>query len=282
MTESTFDISGFQPVEGYPFPVYASAGGTDRARQLADRTERVVSWLTGKLPLIPTPPLFVLGPADWDRVALIPQYGLAHVDSRRIVAGQEPAPYWNTILDQVWADVPPADRRRLHQAYGDPIDLSGFADLVIAHELSHLGEDPWLGVEPRDDDRRMVWFHELLANVGMHGYVTENEPEQAVTLDTICDVVWRTPASHWPVTALERMADALVGALDDGANYVWFEYGLLTLARRLWKAGGAEGFRHLHDALDRRRHPPTQRELINVVSDVDPITAGLLRRWPSC
>lgn len=95
--------------------------------------------------------------------------------------------------------------------------------------------------------------------------MTESEPDQVTTVDTICDVVWRTPADHRPAAALERMAEALVGASDGGANYVWFEYGLITMAKRLWQAGGARGFRHLYEALNR----PTQEALIDAVSDVD-------------
>jgi hypothetical protein len=96
------DPAGLDSIEGFSLPVYASPGGGARARALAARTQHTLDWLGSLVEVPAPPPLFVLDPGDWRRIALIPQYGLAHVSRTRIVMGQRRSGLWALVADSVW------------------------------------------------------------------------------------------------------------------------------------------------------------------------------------
>jgi hypothetical protein len=89
VVDAGLDTSGLTLVDGSDVPVYVSGSDSTHGRRLAERTTRTVEWLSTLVPMPTTPPLFVLDPVDWLRIALIPQYGLAHVNRTRICLGQQ-------------------------------------------------------------------------------------------------------------------------------------------------------------------------------------------------
>lgn len=264
------DVQGLEPLAGFPFPVFASPGGAERARLVAERANRTVTWLDHAVGMPETPPLFVLGPDDWDKVATIPLYGMPHVESDRIVVGQQPAPFWNAVIGAIVGHVEGGDLRRLHDVYGNPIDAGLFADLLVAHELTHLGHGETWSPGPV-----AFWLGELVANLGLHGYVTEVEPDQSTRLTTIFEVTWAAPNDHWRVRDLAHMEQGLEG---DGSNYVWFEFGLQVLAKRLWETTGVAALQRLVGAV---RGPELGfDEVVKLLDELDPAVARSIRDWP--
>ncbi|GAA1324023.1 hypothetical protein [Pseudonocardia xinjiangensis] len=224
-------------VDGFSFAVFSSTGGVDRARSVAARSERAISWLASHVEMPPAPPLFVVGRQDWDRVALVPQYGLPHVSRTRLLTCQEPSEIWDSVIATAWPDLSPAARDRLRHIYGTPPDLGSFADLLVVHELTHLADNPaWLDEQGPGSEHawgnhpHVLWFVELFANLGLHGYVSEREPGALPVLETIFEVIWHTSPHRWPITGLPRMHEASTAQHSDGTNYVWFEFGLQVLA----------------------------------------------------
>ncbi|MFC5927778.1 hypothetical protein [Micromonospora vulcania] len=266
-----YDLRGLEPLDGFPFPVFVSAGGTARGQAVAQRAARTVAWLDRVVGMPETPPLFVVGTGEWDQVASIPLYGMPHVESDRIVVGQEPAPFWDSVTGAITPLLAPAGLRRLHQVYGDPIDLGPFADLLVSHELTHLAHGPSWPEGPV-----AFWVKELAANLGLQGYVTEVEPSETTRLETIFEVTWAAaPQGHWPVRDLPRMAQSLD---DDGANYVWFEFGLQVLARRLWQVAGATALQRVVDAL--RGSTYDLPGVLSLLRELDPAVARSVLDWP--
>jgi hypothetical protein len=264
------DVQGLKPLAGFPFPVFASPGGEERARRVAERAHRTVSWLDRAVGMPQTPPLFVLGPADWDKAATIPLYGMPHVESDRIVVGQQPAPFWNAVIDTILGHVEGGGLRRLHDVYGNPIDAGRFADLLVTHEVTHLSHG-----ESWPEGPVGFWLRELVANLGLHGYISEVEPEQSTRLTTIFEVTWAAPDNHWPVRDLAHMEQGLEG---DGSNYVWFEFGLQVLAKRLWETAGTKAFQRLVGAL---RGPELSfDEVVKLLDGLDPGVGQSIRDWP--
>jgi hypothetical protein len=268
--DSAYDLRGLEPLDGFPFPVFVSAGGASRGRSVAQRAARTVEWLDRSVGMPETPPLFVVGPDDWEKVATLPLYGMPHVDSDRVVVGQQPAAFWSALTGVIAPLVGSEGLGLLHKVYGDPPDLGGFADLLVSHELSHLAHG-----ESWPEGPVAFWVKELAANLGLQGYVTEVEPTEAGRLETIFDVTWAAPDSHWPVRDLPRMEDSLAG---DGSNYVWFEFGLQVLAKRLWQTTGATAFRNVVTAL---RGPALGFEqVMDLLEELDPGVAQAIRDWP--
>ncbi|TCC57725.1 hypothetical protein E0H73_30680 [Kribbella pittospori] len=258
-------------LRGFPFPVFVSSGGAERGRSVAVRAAQAAEWLDRTVGMPEIPPLYVVNANDWDAVATTPQYGMPHVDSDRIVVGQEPAAFWSTLTGVIAPLVGPEGLARLRQVYGDDLDLGGFADLLVCHELSHLAHGASWPAGPVG-----FWLKELAANLGLQGYVAEVEPEQSATLETIFEVTWAAPSDPWPVHDLARMNESLVG---DGSNYVWFEFGLHVLAKRLWDTAGATALRTLVAAL---QGPPLDlTHVVNMLADLDPSVARTIQNWPN-
>jgi hypothetical protein len=273
-------------IEDFSFPVFSSSGGSDRARSVATRCDRAILWLASYLEMPPTPPLFVLGRQDWQRIALMPQYGLPHASRRQIIMGQEPSDIWHKMTSAVWPDLSPASQKRLRDVYGTPPDLGTFADLVVAHEVTHLADNPaWLDEWKPGSETfwgntpRLLWFVELFANVGLHGYICECEPEALPTLETVFDVIWHTPPARWPITDLHRMHESATAADADGTNYVWFEFGLQVLAKHLWEECGGAALEYMSSTL----HGPilSDAQIVDILEELDPTVADSIRSWPS-
>ncbi|MEV5963004.1 hypothetical protein AB0L70_14645 [Kribbella sp. NPDC051952] len=255
----------------FPFPVFVSTGGTERGRSVATRAAQAAQWLDQTVGMPTIPPLYVVNSNDWDAVATTPLYGMPHVDSDRVVVGQEPAAFWSTLTGVI-APVAGSDGlARLRQVYGEDLDLGGFADLLVCHELTHLAHGAsWV------EGAVGFWLKELAANLGLQGYVSEVEPQQLATLETVVEVVWAAPNEAWPIHDLARMKDSLTG---DGSNYVWFEFGLQVLAKRLWDTAGAAALQTIITAL---RGPTLNfTQVLHMLADLDPSVAQTIQNWPN-
>ncbi|GGP17966.1 hypothetical protein LDL08_07825 [Nonomuraea glycinis] len=256
-------------LEGWGFPVRTSRGGEARGRSIADQAERMVEWLNKLVGEFRIPTLYVVGADDWAAVAAFPVYGMPHAEADRIVVGQEPAQFWTVVLDSVAPVLAGHDRAELRRVYGDPVTLSSFADLLVSHEIGHYLHS--LG-EPANPTA--FWLREMLANLALQGYVSEVEPQREEALLTVVRIVWGG-SRQWPLYELRDMFRA---PELDGSNYVWFEFGLQTLTKRLWANAGATALRCLIDMLN--GPALTHDEAIDAIHAIDPGVAADLRRWP--
>ncbi|MGW1530368.1 hypothetical protein [Streptomyces sp. NPDC002159] len=264
--------TGLEVLDGFPFPVFVSPGGALQGRIVAERAERTLGWLKRAVTLPKTPPLFVVGPEHWDQVAEIPLYGMPHVDLDRIVVGLQPAAFWPAVVNAIMPVIDAAGLKRLRRVYGDGIDLAPFADLLVSHELSHLTH---LEADWESEPSVAFWLSELAANLGLHGYVHEVEPEHAATLETAFEVTWAAPNGHWRVRDLLAMEDSLNG---DGSNYVWFEFGLQVLAKRLWQTTGVMALQRVVAAL---RGPSLGfDQVVELLTELDPSVSAAVLFWP--
>lgn len=269
------DAAGFEALGGFGFPVFVSPGNRARGLAVAERCRRVLDWLADAFGERPPFTLFVAGPDDWNRVAFIPLYGMPHAVGERVVTGTEPSGFWNDYARLLLPDLAAADQRRMHAVYGDPPLLGArFADLVVAHELTHLFHE-FDEATGRTDFPRL-WVAELFANIGFQGYIAEVEPDQLPTLETVCQVTWDAPAERWPVRPLNRMEDGLA---DGPLNYLWFEFRLLVVAKTIWNAGRMTALRSFRDTL--RRPSLSDDQILTAIGAIDPDAERALNDWPT-
>ena len=268
------DTHGLEALDGFGFATFASAGGADRAVAAAERCRRALDWLAGIFGERPAFKLIVANRQDWERVALVPIYGMPHAWPGIVVTGMEPSDFWDDYTAALLADLAPDDRQRFTTVYGDPPQLGErFADLVVVHELTHLfhNYDEQTGLT----DFPRLWLTELFANIGLHGYVTENEPDQLPMLQTVCRLTRDAPATRWPVTDLNRMeASFATGPL----NYVWFELRLIAIAETIWHAGGTDAIRAFRGTLTAADLSDAQ--ILDTLHAIAPHAGTALRRWP--
>ncbi|MFD5574064.1 hypothetical protein [Streptomyces cadmiisoli] len=219
------------------------------------------------------PPVFVVGEKQWGQVAEYSGYGVVHAGSTRVVIGQEQPDFWATFIEMVWPGITPERRQSALTAFGGELDPARFADFFISHEISHLSHG-----EGWDEAPQSFWAQELFANLGMLGYITEVESDHITALDAFVEATWSSSVK-WPVQELERIREPVEGNGDAGVcNYVWFEVGLIVIAKRLWGAAGAEGFRRLRDILVGPVLSTAQ--IADALADVDPEVGQAIRNWP--
>lgn len=265
---------GLVGLDDVPVPTYVSDGAQTRGREVAERTGRVVDWLSAVFGTRQATTLYVVDPDDWDRVAAVPLYGMPHAVPDRVVTSSSPARFWSEYTDRIEATLPAAQVSRLYEVYGDPPDLGGrFADLVIAHELTHLYHEFDEGTGETDFPR--LWLAELFANIGFYGYVVENEPEQLPVLETICALSALAGPEVWPVRELNRMGEGLAAGPH---NYLWFEFLLILIGKQIWDHSGADGLVAFREQL--RVPTLTDDEILDRLSEVAPEAAVAVERWP--
>jgi hypothetical protein len=268
------DTTGLQALDGFAFPAFASPESLTHAAAVATRCQRALGWLADIFGERPAFTLIVAGPHDWQRVALISLYGMPHTFPGVIVTGTEPSGFWHDYAAALLPDLPPHERQRFTAVYGDPPALGErFAGLVVVHELAHLFHD--YDEQTGLTDFPRLWLAELFANTALHGFVTENEPDQLPALQTICQLTWDAPAARWPVRDLNRMQAAFASG---PLNYVWFQLRLLVIAKAIWQTDAAPALRAFRDTLTTRHLTDTQ--VLDAIHTIAPDAGTALRRWP--
>ena len=230
-----------------------SPGAETRAGALGARAERARDWLADQLAAPFSFDLFVLDEDVWAEHAEVPVYGIPHAnpESGKIVLGSQPATLFDSVCAQFWPDFSVESRAAMHEAYGDPLLLEEFADLILVHELLHL--------VPRGKSLPRMWHEELFANLGAVGYLASEESDELPVYMTFCRAGCDVPPARVVRSALVDMASSF----EDGgfANYVWYQCRLILAAERLWNTHGVEALRALQGG------------------DVDP-AAEVERNWP--
>lgn len=257
-------------LDGYPFEVVVTRGSEARARTLADRATKAVDWLAGVLGVRVEPTLNVLGPADWERLAEVPIYGMPHFGADGLIfVAATPPPLFEDVAAMVGQDASDAHREALRRVYGEELDLTPFMDLLPVHELAHLAHLS-AGVEFVER-----WIEELFCNVALEGYVREVEPAARDILETLPLASLDVDPGRLPVTAIDRMADAF--AEGGGVTYSWYELRLHAAAIPIWEGGRTDVLRRLLDAGRGWTVPPSLGQL----QRVHPELARLKRSWPA-
>lgn len=225
-------------LEGFPFPVLVSEGARAQGEAIVERTERADRWLSAALGFRPEFRLVVASADDWDAHAEFPAYGMPHTaGAERLVVGTEPASFFTDVAELFVPHVGEAAARDLHAAYGEPLDLRSFVDLIAVHELAHLHPEQVPFSFPR------FWLGEFFANLAMVGYLAECEPAALTGVDAFAAAALGTAPTLFPVHALAEIEASLDAGPD---NYVWFQMVLIDRARTLWDRAGADGLRRLY------------------------------------
>jgi len=264
------ELETLAQLDGYPFEVLVTRGAEDRARAIAARAATAVDWLAGVLDVRVAPTLNVLGPADWERLAEVPVYGMPHFGADGLIfVAATPPPLFADVAAMVDQDATGEHRQALLRVYGEGLDLSPFMDLLPVHELAHLAH---LGAGVEFVDR---WLEELFCNVALEGYVLEAEPDAREVLETLPLAALDVDPARLPITAIDQMADAFTEG--GGVTYGWYQLRLHAAAIPIWGSGGAEVLRRLLDAGRRWVVPPSLGQLGRVHREI----ARLKRTWPA-
>ena len=270
----TSRYEGMARIEGFPFPVWASAGTEGRAREIGKRTSQALGWLANVFGEGRNLELAVAGRSDWERVADVPVYGMPQAFGNRVTLSPDPAEFWQEAVDLLWPDLSESTRDSLRGVYGDPPDVGGrLADLIAVHELTHLYHEYDEATGRMDFPR--LWLAELFASIGMYGYIAEEEPEQLPTVSAIARATREIRREHMPVIELRDMERTFeFGAV----FYVLYQFLLIGLAERIWEGSAMGGLREFRDRL--RNPEMTDAEIVATLSGIHPDASRIVRSWP--
>jgi hypothetical protein len=268
MMIDTSKYTGLQRLEGLPLSVYASPGVVPRAREIAQRCVRALSFFTASLDVDPDLALLVLAPEDWEGRAYHPVYGMPNYDGagNLVVAGQ-PSDFWRSFVELV-TEAQPAGLPRLAAVYevDGELDLSSFFDLLAVHEMGHRFHQAGSVRFPR------LWSTEFFCNLCLHTYVAEDEPSALPALEAFPSVISAVPPErvHYSdLATFERIYDRM-----PPQNYGWYQCHLHVAAKHVYDAGGAAALRRLWD-----RFRFSDEDLATALEEVEPQLARVFTEW---
>jgi hypothetical protein len=234
--------AGLQPLHGYDFLVFASAGLEAKAAQTAERCRRARAFFARLFGIEPEFALLVLTPGDWQGRSYSPLYGVPNADMGNIVVAGERSDLSREIVGGIGMLLP-GSMPELHEVYATPdgdIDVTLFFDLFVVHELAHIFHMAVPFRFPR------LWLEELFVNLAMHAYLVEHEPEQVPCLHTFARVLAALPPE---ILTYRRLVDfeERYGNMPP-ENFAWFQGRFVVEAGRIYDAGGAGVLTRMWDA----------------------------------
>lgn len=259
------DRAGLVSVPGFPFPVQASRGLEERAKELAGRCARAYQFLGHTLGLEPEVTVLVLSENDWPGTSL--PYGMPHYASGHLVLAGGSSHFWRSFVPLL-ERAPPEDYARAVEVYGPEVELEPFFNLLAVHELGHAFHGQSHSRFPRR------WLEETFANLCLHAYVDEVEVELLPVLKTFPDVLTTIDPDifdHRSLAAFEAVYSSM-----DPRNYGWYQCHFHVAAGRIHDAGGVPALQRFW-----RRFVLSDHELAQALdSDVHAELAATLTGWP--
>lgn len=239
-------------LKGHKAKVYFSSGADVKAKRMAERLDRVMSFYQKHLQFSPSVNLLILSPKDWSTFTTFPVYGMPHYSNEQaLIVASEDNDFWRSFIPA--RDRMPAEYARLiSETYSNNsgnISMEPFFDLLAVHELGHAYHLQGALTTQRK------WMNELFCNIFLHTYVAENEPELLPALTTFPKmVVATTEKSKLRYTTLQELESNYneVGQKYP-QNYGWYQCRWHMAAGRIYDSGGLNAFVKLWSSLRQRK-----------------------------
>lgn len=249
-------FDGLNHLENYKTKTYYSNGAEEAATEMAGRCDRVLGFYKNRLDFEPEVTLLVLSPADWGKFTNFPVYGMPHYnDSKTLIVASEDNDFWKSFIPPV-DNLPQDLAQQLNSTYADKngnLSMKAFFDLLAIHELGHAYHNQG-GLK-----MQRKWMGELFANILLHTYIAENEPEllPALTLfpKMVVSSTDKTKLKYTSLLDLENNYNELGQNFPN--NYGWYQCRWHMAAGTIYDEGGPGAFIKLWSALK------TQQEIVD-------------------
>jgi hypothetical protein len=243
---------GLTPLESYQTKTYYSAGSEKHAIEMAERCDNVVSFYKKHIDFEPTVTLLVLSKEDWSKHTNFPVYGMPHyTDSNTLIVASEDNEFWKSFIPPI-EQLPGELAQQIKATYSDEegnLSMRAFFDLLAIHELGHAFHIQGGLVMQRK------WMGELFANIFLHTYIAEQEPELLPALTIFPRmVVSSTDKNELAFTTLNELETdyQLIGQRHPN-NYGWYQCRWHMAAGNIYDEGGIEVYINLWYALKNQK-----------------------------
>ena len=241
-------FDGLNHLQNHTTKTYYSNGAEEAATSMAERCDKVLAFYKNHLDFEPSVNLLVLSPEDWGKYTTFPVYGMPHYDdSKTLIVASENNDFWKSFIPPV-ADLPQDLAQQITNTYSDKngnISMKAFFDLLAIHELGHAYHIQG-GLK-----MQRKWMGELFANILLHTYIAENEPEllPALTLfpQMVVSSTDKASLKYTSLMELENNYDELGQKYPQ--NYGWYQCRWHIAARTIYDEGGTQAFKNLWSAL---------------------------------
>ncbi|NNK72277.1 MAG: hypothetical protein HKO94_03700 [Flavobacteriaceae bacterium] len=239
---------GLTPLENHQTNTYYSSGAAKQAEEMAMRCDRVMSFYKSHIGFQPAVTLLVLSESDWNSYTDFPLYGMPHYSNKNtLVVASHDNDFWKSFIPPL--DMMPKElTAQITETYSNKnggLTMRGFFDLLAIHELGHVyHEQGGLTMQRK-------WMGELFANILLHTYIAEQEPELLPLLTAFPKmVVSTTDKSTLKFTTLNELEtnyDIITQQYPN--NYGWYQSRWHIAAGDIYDDGGVQTIKNLWNTL---------------------------------
>lgn len=266
-------------LEGGNLDTYYSEGSYEQAKHMATLCDNVMAFYNSLIKFKPTVTLLVLSPNDWSTYTHFPVYGMPHYpDAKTLVVASDDNDFWKSMLPPL-DQLPTELSNTISDTYTDDsgnLTMRGFFDLLAVHELGHAFH------EQGDLTIQRKWMGELFANMFLHTYIAEEEPDllPALTIFPTMVVSSTNPKELKYSTLEELESNYDLIASQYPQNYGWYQCKWHTAAGNIYDEGGITTFQKLWNVLQTHSDPLDNSSFATLLSaKVDKSVADVQLNW---
>lgn len=266
-------------LDGHRVKTYYSDGSKEQAESMATRCDNVMAFYKPLIDFEPIVNLLVLSSEDWSTYTNFPVYGMPHYNNAQtlIVASEDNA-FWKSFIPPL-DQLPKELSQQVSSTYSDEngvLTMRSFFDLLAIHELGHAFHSQGGLTMQRK------WMGELFANILLHTYIAEKEPELLPTLTVFPKmVVSSTKKEELKFTTLDELESNydVIGQQYPN-NYGWYQCRWHMAAGNIYDSGGINAFQNLWKQLKIQKEPLEDSAFAILLSGkVHQSVADVLLKW---
>ena len=273
-------VDSLNQLKDQSFPVYYSSGHQQRAQTMALQIAKAIAFHQNLLEFKPTVTLLILSANDWKTYTTEPVvYGMPHYNekNKRLIVAAEDNEFWQSFLPPL-DQLPESLRKPIQTTYSSSdghITMQPFFDLLAIHELGHAFHMQSGLVMQRN------WMGELFANILLHTYIAEKEPELLPALTLFPKMVVAAGSKEFKYTTLQDIQERYSEiARQYPKNYGWYQCRWHAGAAGIYDAAGKQVCCKLWDALKGNKEMLTDEQLVTLLETmVHKRMADMIKYW---
>lgn len=273
------DYSQLKQLSNYQTQTYYSNGFEEQAMEMAKRCDWVNAFYKELIDFTPKVTLLVLSEEDWDDFTNFPVYGMPHyTNDETLIVASEDNDFWKSFIPPL-QNLPNELVHKISSTYtdkNDVITMRGFFDLLAIHELGHAYHmQAKLNMQRR-------WMGELFANIMLHTYIAEKEPNLLPVLTVFPEMVVtstdRKALTYSSLNELEANYEKI--GQEYPVNYGWYQCRWHKAAKEIYDEGKITAFTNLWKTLGNNQENLEDQEFARLLSEkVHQSVANVQLNW---